>query len=149
MASSYSVGGTTSSINKGHLTGLFDSTNDKFQRLMEDDLNDEYARIQREHDNLPTTSTAKTGVQQTHSALMAHVMHKRTQSKEMILKRQAGVRTSHNQLPSIDRKARVGSSGYVNGKNASSFIEVEDINSPLNDKDPFQRVNKFKNVGMA
>ena len=67
---------------------------------------------------------------------MAHVMHKRTQSKEMILKRQAGVRTSHNQLPSIDRKARVGSSGQVSGK-AASFVEVDDISSPLNDKDPF------------
>ena len=54
----------------------------------------------------------------------------------MILKRQAGVRTSHNQLPSIDRKARVGSSGQVSGK-AASFVEVDDISSPLNDKDPF------------
>jgi hypothetical protein len=38
----------------------------------------------------------KGSVKQTHSALMAHVMHKRTLSKEIVSKRQVGVRTSHN-----------------------------------------------------
>ena len=110
--------GGTSSINKGHLTGLFESTNDKYQRLLVSDHQDgvgdlieEYARIQRGLAAEDSLHTGKSSVQQTHSALMAHVMHKRTQSKEMMLKRQAGVRTSYNQLPSIDRKARVGSSG--------------------------------------
>ena len=67
---------------------------------------------------------------------MAHVMHKRTQSKEMVPKREAGVRTSYNQLPNIERKPRVGSSGQMSGK-AASFVDSEDLNSPINDRDPF------------
>ena len=66
------------------------------------------------------------------------------------------MRTSYNQLPSIERKVRVGSSsGYVTGKANSNFsssmIGNEDVvNSPRNEEnptfDPFIRVNKFKNA---
>ena len=75
-------------------------------------------------------------MKQTHSALMAHVMHKRTLSKEIASKRQVGIRTSHNQLPNIDRKPRVGSSGQISGK-AASFVDTEELNSPTIERDPF------------
>ena len=81
-------------------------------------------------------NNGKGSVKQTHSALMAHVMHKRTLSKEIVSKRQVGVRTSHNQLPNIERKARVGSSGQMSGK-AASFVDTEELNSPIIDRDPF------------
>ena len=110
-----------------------------------DEINAEYARIQR---TMMEEEPVMSNGNQPHSAIMAHVMHKRNQSKEMNMKRQSGVRTSQNQLPSIERKPRIGSSGQVSGKN-TSIIEIEELSPTLNDKDPFMRVNKFKNAGIS
>ena len=84
-------------ITKGQIGGIFETNNEKFIKMADiDDLNAEYARIQKSMMEEGGNPSINSSNHQTHSALMAHVMHKRTQSKEMMAKRQAGVRTSYN-----------------------------------------------------